>query len=408
MHRIDGVVQPYAWGDPTVIAELQGRTPTGEPEAELWLGAHPKAPSVLRGAGRTLLDAVGADPSAVLGAAVDERFGQFPFLLKVLAAADPLSIQVHPTLDQARAGFAREEAAGVGRSAPDRTYRDDNHKPELICALTTFEAKCGFRPAAQLHELVAALARSLPGPTLQTWADELAAAGDGPTVVGDAARSLLARDRASAAELVEAIVTAADALARAGGAVAEREQDTLTWTSRLAAAYPGDIGVAVALLLNHVLLQPGEAMFLRAGIMHSYLRGTGVELMANSDNVIRGGLTPKHVDVAELAVVLDGRSTPAPVQKPTEADHVYDSPVPEFTLERLSGEGERTRTPAGPEIVLVTAGSVTLGGDRGHPVVVDRGDAVAVFADHGLYQLVLSADAVVWRATVGAAQTPAA
>lgn len=405
MDLLEGSVRSYAWGDVEAIPVLQGREPSGDPEAELWLGAHPAAPSRLVGENRGLDEVVGAAPIEVLGDAVYERFGRFPYLLKVLAAAEPLSIQVHPSLVEAKAGFAREEADGPDRGDPARTYRDDNHKPELICAITHFEAKCGFRVPAITSALVASLATRAPaGEWLTAFADVLAPA-DG---VGDEDRVAATLGWLFALTAEEASALVAELLPAADDLLDEIRSDETLMTyapeleqlAELDRHHPGDVGVAVSLLLNHVVLAPGQAMFLNAGNMHAYLRGTGVELMANSDNVIRGGLTVKHVDVDELLRVVDTTSGPAPVQTAGVGVHYFDTPVPEFGLSRIVGPTTVEADPVGPEIVLVTDGEVSM--RRGEEVVaVLHGSAAFVAADDGAYRIEVPDGATAWRATVG-------
>ncbi len=350
---IAGVAQHYAWGDPTSIPGIVGLEPDGRPFAEWWLGAHPKAPATLAD-GTTLDDRIAEAPADWLGDAVAERFGRLPFLLKILAAGVPLSIQSHPSLDEARAGFARENAAGVPLDAPHRTYRDDNHKPELICALTPFEAKCGYRTLASARAVIDRLRSTMPHADLDALDGQLAAAGDDREVLAAVTAWILDPARTVAAELVPAVVAAAAATASDDPADTE-----LRWVAEIDAAFPGDAGVVVALLLNHVSLEPGQAIFLEAGNLHAYLRGVGVELMANSDNVIRGGLTPKHIDLAELAGVVDATPLDAAVQTASAGDHTFDIPVPEFGLRRLSGDV--STMVEGPAIALVIDGSAVVG-----------------------------------------------
>lgn len=409
MHRLVGSIQPYAWGDRRAIAAIQGREPSGEPEAELWLGAHPVAPSRLDDTGRTLLDAVDADPTTVLGPVVADRFGRLPFLLKILAAAEPLSIQAHPSLDRARAGFEREQANGVAWDAPERTYRDDNHKPEIICALTRFEAKCGFRDLpATLCLLDALAAASAPAEggrpgDLETLTGILRGGTDPRRAVSDGLAWLLRLHPAEAEAVVADAARGAERLlARPLAAELAPFRSDLAWVDRLRAHYPGDAGVVVALLLNHVVLEPGEALFLEAGNLHSYLRGTGVELMANSDNVVRGGLTPKHVDVDELCAVVDTTPAAAPVQRPSGPVHTYATPVPDMSLTRLADSARAEFTPTGPEIVLVTAETGALGAlAGGAPVTLGAGQAAFVAGTEGRYRVEVAEGGVAWRATVG-------
>ncbi len=389
MHRLRGVVRDYDWGDLSFIAQLQGRAPTGAPEAELWMGAHPGAPSVVEATGTTLDDVIAEDPAAALGVDVADRFASLPFLMKILAAAKPLSIQAHPSLDQARIGFARENDAGIALDAPTRVYRDANHKPELICALTPFEAKCGFRDLDGTRELVAAVAGGVVSGELAELAARLAAPGPAAEVLADVLAWLLRSTPAEAAHLVAAVATGCADIVDGPHAGAAR------WTEQLAASHSHDPGVVVALLLNHVVLAPGEAVFLGAGNLHAYLRGAGVEIMANSDNVVRGGLTTKHIDVEELLAVVDCTPIEAPVQRPQESVHIYDAPVPEFALTRLvldadegadaDGIGRGHGSPvAGPAIGVVTdgelmasSGAEQLGLGAGDVVWAPAGDALS-------------------------------
>ncbi len=378
MDLLAAAIQDYGWGDPAFIPELQQRTPTGHPEAELWMGAHPKAPSQLRSAGVGLDHHVATSPRAALGAAAS--FGQLPFLKKVLAAAQPLSIQTHPNIAQAEIGFARENDAGVPLDSPTRTYRDPNHKPELICALTPFDAKCGFRRVEQSRELVA----RLDTPGVAPLAARLAQQGDDADVLADVLQWLLTMSPEDASRLTNAVVDAATTVGD-GAWLTE-----IMWTHRLQALYPGDPGVVVALLLNHFTLEPGEALFLEAGVLHAYVQGAGIEIMANSDNVIRGGLTPKHIDVAELSAVVDTTPIDPPVQQPTSNEHTFDSPVREFSLTRLVIDEGYQATGDGPEILIatsggfrVTCGDAAFGLEPGTPVWIDAIDPEWAVEGHG-------------------------
>jgi mannose-6-phosphate isomerase len=363
---LDNPVRAYAWGSRTVIPEMLGQeVPSPHPQAEMWLGAHPADSSHLVHAdgGRTsLLDALGADPKQLLGPERSERWDStLPYLLKVLAADEPLSLQAHPSLEQAKAGFAREEAAGLARDASNRNYKDANHKPELICALTELHALVGFRdPAATVR-----LLRALEVPELASHAELLAAQPD-----ADGLRALfttwITLPQAVLDTLVPALQEGCVKLAGGDGEFSTEARTVLELSER----YPGDAGVLAALLLNRVSIEPGEALYLPAGNLHAYLSGAGIEIMANSDNVLRGGLTPKHVDVPELLRVLDFHSTPPPIVagKP-DGDWVrYDTPAEEFLLRRFDGApGTPVSVPdGGPRILLCTAGMAcvrSLGGE---------------------------------------------
>jgi mannose-6-phosphate isomerase len=333
---LEGFPRDYAWGSHTAIQTLLGRPVDGRPIAELWFGAHPHAPS--RVDGSTLDKLIDADPERALGAQVIAQFGaRLPFLLKILAAERALSIQVHPSLEQAASGYAREDAGGVPRDAPDRNYRDANHKPELLCALTAFEALCGFRPVSETLALLDELAI----PELAFLADKLR----GPDPLRAAFAAVLSDSAAH--EALPALVARAS------------ENGPLHAVHLAATDFPGDVGALLALLLNYVRLEPGEAVYLGAGNVHAYLRGTGVEVMANSDNVLRCGLTPKHVDVLEVLRIADFSELADPRWPAVGGQFVV--PVPDFALTRLDLEERTGLDDSGPTIVLCTSGAAQVG-----------------------------------------------
>jgi mannose-6-phosphate isomerase len=377
---LEPVVQPYAWGSRTAIAELQGRpAPTAQPEAELWMGAHPSAPSGLeRAGGHTTLDAViAADPAGELGAACAKRFGgRLPFLLKVLAAQQALSIQVHPSREQAEAGFCAENERGLAPGDKARNYVDDWPKPEILCALTDFEVLAGMRTTADAAALLTALAVA----DLAPLAADLAAA-DGPGALAGALARILTWPADGRAPLVAAVTAACGTLAAWDGPYAA----ACAATVRLATEHPGDLGVVASLLLRHAVLRPGQAVFLPAGGLHSYLHGTGVELLANSDNVVRAGLTGKHIDVPELLRLTDP-AVGVPVIAPRAAGDgvsVYDSPAPEFRLYRAElGTGGIALPGDGARLVLCTEGTVALRAEGGS-LKAGRGESCFVSAADG-------------------------
>lgn len=291
----------YAWGSTDALPNMLGVAPTGEPQAELWLGDHPGSPATVAKASAaplTLIELIESDPDLY-----GVNGGSLPFLLKVLAIGAPLSLQAHPNLDQAREGFAAENAAGVPIDAPERNYRDANHKPEMLVALSEVTALSGFRPIAEAASDLRALAAASRVSSLESAADRLSAGHP------EAARREYLEwafgaspDLAVALAAVEAAVL--DDASRAAEEVAI-DPDRLECLRELVAHYPGDPGVLVSLLLHHVRLEPGEAVYLGARQLHAYLGGIAVEVMAASDNVLRAGLTTKHVDVAEMTRVLD-------------------------------------------------------------------------------------------------------
>lgn len=342
---LENPVRSYAWGSPTVLPELLGSKPTGQPQAELWVGAHPGAPSIVVDDGRPLGQHIADDPEASLGRGVVSRFGPtLPFLLKVLAVERPLSIQVHPNLAQAQIGFAGENAAGVPLDAPHRRYRDPNHKPEMVVALTDFEALLGFRRPGDAAEVVGTLGLA----ELDGAAADLAGGG-----LESVAREWMTMPSAEASDLAK----------RVGEAAAQH--DGLEVIARLAGHDPGDRGILLALLLNHVQLRPGEAAFTGPGVPHCYLSGVAVEPQASSDNTLRAGLTPKHVDTEEVLRLLrfepDGGQLVQPVQDEQRATWVIAG-VEEFQLSRITGDADIGGP--GPSVVLVVDGSFAVTGSR--------------------------------------------
>lgn len=373
MLRLAARTQHYAWGSRTAIPELLGTPVTGEPVAELWLGTHPAGPSrALTADGEVLLgDLIASDPATMLGTQVAHRFGALPYLLKVIAAAEPLSLQVHPDLDRARVGFAQEEAAGIPVSAPERTYRDRNHKPELLYPLTPFRALCGFRRPADAVALLEGLGTPLA-------AEVVAALTGGVDPVRTALELLLAPatrpDPAAVMDLAGACV------ARLSRGSPDPDADGTV--ALLADAYPGDPGVVVSLLLNHIRLAPGQAVYVPAGTIHSYLDGVAVELMAASDNVLRAGLTPKQIAVEELLAAVDATSAkPSRVaaEPVGEAVEVFSVPVPDFRLAAVSvADGIARPVPGdGPRALLCLDGDVTVR-SADSALVLTRGESAFV------------------------------
>jgi mannose-6-phosphate isomerase len=396
---LQGRIQNYAWGSRTAIAELLGRpAPAANPEAELWLGAHSSAPSLTlrNGAWRSLLDVIAEKPAAELGPAVVARFGpRLPFLLKVLAAETPLSLQAHPDADQARAGFAAEEAAEVKRDAPHRNYKDASHKPELLCALHPFQAFCGFRRADDTLRLL----QEVGADAVLSHVEPLVRSPDAQGLRSFYA-VLASLTGASRENVVNATRDACAAHAARGGEFARE----CRWVVRLSALYPGDMGLVLALLLHLVELQPHQAIYLPAGNLHAYLEGVGIEIMANSDNVLRGGLTPKHVDPTELLRVLtfaDSR-TPILLARGSGVERTYETPAGEFRLSRLElrdGESFRADRRAGPEILLCVAGHAVARSVDGRTLEMVKGGALFVPAGDGPYDL--SGTGTTFRAAVG-------
>ncbi|MDJ0668804.1 MAG: mannose-6-phosphate isomerase, class I [Desulfobacterales bacterium] len=354
--KLDNPIQNYAWGSRTMIASLVGDTvPADQPQAEMWMGAHPKSPSMVTVNEEriSLADLIEAHPHAVLGADAARRFDRrMPFLFKVLAAAEPLSIQAHPNKTQALTGFERENRAGLALDAPHRNYRDASHKPEIICALTPFWGLNGFQPITAIEK------------NLRRY---------GPETLTPMVAMLKAPETASGLKsFFEALLRLptqrrTEVIAEATEQAALRDDDpTAEWVLRLHAAYPDDVGILAPIYLNLVRLAPGQAMYLAAGQLHAYLEGLGIELMANSDNVLRGGLTPKHVDVDELSRVLQfsaGDPRILSARQVSAVEYVYATPAEEFQLAQLNlnGNTDFNAAPARSlELLLLVEGAVRL------------------------------------------------
>ena len=346
----------YAWGSETAIAELLGRTPSGGPEGEYWLGTHAGNPS-------GLLDGPG-------GSTTLDEIVTLPFILKVLAAQTSLSLQAHPSPAQAEAGFARENALGIPLDAGQRNYKDALHKPELIYAISErFEALCGFRSVAATRELLVGL-------------------GPDPLVAGFIGRLV---DDASIPEVFEWLISNGEDIAELRERVLELAPTAaapeFAAALRLSEQFPGDVGILISLLLNLVTLHAGEVVYLPAGNIHAYQHGLGIEVLAASDNVLRGGLTPKHVDVPELLTVLDFRPIPVPFLEPVmpvAGLALFRPDVPDFELAvivpQAAVEGSVAYDAASAFVAICTEGELTITGSSGQKTVA-RGGAVFGSAD---------------------------
>ncbi len=381
----------YAWGSTTGIAEFRGVPPSGGHEAELWLGTHPGSPARAGvtvpadpDAHATLADWIHARPS-LLGARHTVG-GDLPILLKVLAAESPLSLQVHPTPEQARAGFADEQAQGIGLDDPRRNYKDPYPKPEILVAVSDrFDALCGFRPAAEVAQLAGVLHDAR-----EAAIDELLARIDDGLA---AAVEWLLSGPSQAA--VAAVIAFAATPQAAGSPMAE----TFATIVELDAHYPADPGVVIAALMNRVRLRRGEGLFAPAGLLHAYLHGVGVELMTMSDNVVRGGLTPKHIDTAELMRLLSFAQGPALLLQPRREAAgvtVYDPPAP-FLLALAAPRGEAVRVALdGPAIVLVEHGPLTVaaGADS-----IELGQGAAAFVSGDVTAIEVTGSGRLWVAS---------
>lgn len=386
------VIQEYAWGSVDAIPRLLGtENPEKKPQAEIWMGAHGKAPSrLIDGSREMALDAyIQADPDAVLGEAPARQYGDLPFLFKVLAAGSPLSIQVHPAKKQAEEGFARENRLGIAPDAFNRNYKDDNHKPEIICALTEFWAMRGFRPFGEIVTRFEAL-------PIPVFSDEIARfrADLSPRGLERFFHALMSLDGGKKKQFIRELTEASAAL----------EGDEFKWVLRLYETYSDDAAIAAPLYLNLVRLEPGQALYLSAGELHAYLDGLGMELMASSDNVLRGGLTPKYIDRDELAEVVNFSGaypeilTAAPADAVTE---VYRTPSEEFELARISLRDNLTYDTASRsavQILFLTEGSADFTSPDGEIIHAEKGESLFVPARAGSWTA--AGDAVIYRASL--------
>ncbi|MBU1713060.1 MAG: mannose-6-phosphate isomerase, class I [Proteobacteria bacterium] len=391
---LKNIIKEYSWGSHTAIPELLGqKTPSDKPQAELWIGAHPSASSMVKTGSKwvPLSDLIKKYPIEMLGRKCAQKYGgQLPYLFKVLAASEPLSIQAHPNLLQAKKGFKRENSLGISLDSFNRNYRDANHKPECVCAMSDFEALCGFRPVS---EIVYLLTKVCPG-TLKKQIKELAT---NPNPFGlklfftNIMTMDFDRNNSVISEATENSGIFAD------------ENPAFKWVSALAGKYPSNIGVIAPLFLNYVFLKPGQAMFLPAGELHSYLNGVALELMANSDNVIRGGLTAKHVDVEELSNILRFRSLKNKIILPekNKNEGIYKTPAEEFVLSVISVYKDNGYTGSqrrNVEIILCIEGKANISCSGNNRLRISKGESAIVPASVKSYRI--DGKAILYKAAV--------
>jgi mannose-6-phosphate isomerase len=395
IYRLENTVQAYPWGSGDGLSKALGLpNPGGGPQAELWMGAHPKAPSLalIDGRKQALNALIAEDPDGSLGSACLGRFGPaLPFLFKALSAAKPLSIQVHPSKRRAERGYEKENESSLAVDDPTRNYRDPNHKPELAVALTRFEALCGFRPVESIIELLRLLAPA-------EYLGRLSKLGKSPgrlelsvffytlltvlpewrgLMLGSVARSL---DRLTESDSIPA-----------------GEERAFAWVRRLLHLHPNDIGALSPILFNCLELGPGQGIFIGAGEPHAYLEGTALEIMANSDNVIRGALTDKHVDIPELISNLSfDTSGPILIDAVVgDGEERFPVPVPDFSLARVRLPAREMHEAHGPEILLCGEGRAVVE-SQGDRLTLERGESAFVRADSAGYRL--EGGGILWRA----------
>lgn len=369
LHRLENQVKHYDWGSPDWIPRLLGKdNPEKQPWAELWMGVHAEGPSALEYEGTCipLSTLINQNPRHYLGEDTEKAFGTIPFLFKVLAAGKPLSIQAHPTQAQAQAGFERENAMGIPLKAPNRNYKDANHKPEILCALTPFTAMCGFQKPVDIDAGLTAFAAGAP-PALVSALDRL----HEPLRDPDEGAALSGFLKA----LFGLSFNVRSALSEFVACQHATQAKAYEFIASFARLYPCDPAIIAPLYLNVIELKPGEAVYLPAGVLHAYMEGLGVELMANSDNVLRGGLTSKHIAIDELLRVLRFSAFKPQILMPQ--GNTYQTPSREFALSVLSGNGECRELPiCGPAIVIITEGAANIDG-----LALGQGDSAFIPAD---------------------------
>ncbi|MEH0664466.1 mannose-6-phosphate isomerase, class I [Vibrio scophthalmi] len=379
--KLENVIQNYAWGSKHAISKLFGiQNPNDEPQAEIWMGAHPNGCSKIAATGELLSEVIAKDSKGMFGDYTAARFGELPYLFKVLAAETPLSIQVHPRKERAQQGFERENALGIALDAPNRNYKDPNHKPELVYALTFYKAMNGFRPIPEIIALfneanISSLSQELAQLKLQPNSDSLKCFFSAIMSLEGAAKQFALEELYAAIER-----PAKTAMSR----------EAFQYVADFKQHYKDDIGLFSPLLLNTVELAPGEAMFLHAETPHAYVQGTGLEIMANSDNVLRAGLTPKYIDVPELIdntrfESIDPRHIKLePVLK--EGKLSYPIPVDDFGFDLLSATDEvKSIYLRSAEILFCVEGEAVICANDEH-VTLRPGESVFVSHNSNVYQ----------------------
>jgi mannose-6-phosphate isomerase len=393
---LKNTIQEYAWGSYTAIPDLLGNSsPANTPQAELWMGAHPKAPSKVKcnRKWRSLLELIDKNPQDILGEKAARKFkNRLPYLFKVLAATKPLSIQAHPNLDQAKEGFEKENRLGIPLDASNRNFKDDNHKPECICALTSFWALNGFRKISEMIFLMDKICPTGLKKDFDLFRQQPDSRG-----LKEFFKALMIMDRTTKKQIIDDVVKNADQL--------KDKNRAYQCVIDLYEEYPSDIGVLSPIILNLICLEPGQAMFLQAGTLHAYLDGVGIEVMANSDNVIRGGLTPKHVDVKELLNVLNFKECDInllKMEKINPCEHQYESHAEEFVLSVIRVKKDMSYHGSGKrciEILLCTNGdAVVVDLAENKNVHIKKGMSILIPAVVNKYDIM--GDAVFYKATV--------
>jgi len=392
IYKMKNVIQDYAWGSLTAIPQLLGyENKEKRPQAELWMGSHRRGTSLLQSKKGEipLSEFIKGNMEDVLGSEIASGYGDLPFLFKVLAAGSPLSIQVHPDKQQAEKGFQKENQLSIPLDAFNRNYKDDNHKPEIICALTPFWAMRGFRTIDSIID-------NFQKADLDSFKEDLEAFSGNRTSEGlqKFFSAIMALEGDRKMTFIHELVSSAQ----------KQQGDAFSWVLNLHEKYPEDAAIAGPLYLNLVQLQPGEALYLSAGELHAYLDGLGMELMASSDNVLRGGLTPKYVDRDELMRILNfSGADPEILKAGSSKDGVatYDSPSREFELSRIDVNGENDYLIEDinrVQILFVSEGDLSFNSELGEDIHAVKGESL--FVPYNAGNWMAKGNAVIYRASV--------
>ena len=396
MNNIDGFIRlknqfrHYDWGSYDFIPDFLGfENSQNLPWAEMWMGSHPGAPSMVEKDGTliSLGNLIAENTEYCLGKRGAEKYGQLPFLFKLLAAGKPLSIQAHPPEGKASEGFHRENREGLPLDAPNRNYRDTRHKPEIICALNSFAALCGFRKKEEIYSLIEIISKISDGELKQSMEKLMSALKQEAENPLRTFIKTFITEFSGSHELGQLLIKRQALLER------DFPEYKGEWKicSYLASLYPADGSVIAPLFLNILELKPGEAMYIPTGILHAYIYGFGIELMADSDNVIRGGLTAKHIDREELLKILDfSEYQPEIIKAPDSSPGPFHSSYParyeEFTLSVMKSQGDRVfYSETGPSIVMVSEGNAAVASGNDTLLEMKTGESIFIPAGKDLF-----------------------
>ena len=374
-------IQHYHWGDYSFIHELQGRPKGDQPEAELWMGAHPTSPSRTVESDRGLDDIISTDPHNTLGPQASDFQNELPFIMKILAIREPLSIQVHPNAQQAEEGFTSAQSSLIGA----QSYSSPRGKEEIVCALTETDLKFGFREVNEIHAIIDAA-----GHSELSWLKESLSEETPTESLKETIQKILSTDSDTIRSITSTV------LSSDMSATVINEKEMIYFTD-LSETYPDDSGLLLFLLMNFVTLEPGDFIYVSPGVTHAYLRGNVVEVTSNSDNVIRCGLTPKYVNAQEFLSIASFVSEQPQIQTPTESVHTYESPTL-FMLTRLNLDEEFEATLYGPEILISAQNNFNITNNKGESIHVEQGQPVWVPHSDSSYKI--TGNCLVFRCSI--------